>query len=294
MPVQTTKTSNIYFPDGCVVAVKADGEASYTDVGAINSAVTATLNWTENQIETANSGKTQKQIKEMVIEGGFTLINLEPEGVERMGGGVFTKVESAGSEVSAADITDQVIPVNWEDNVKYELEMYDSSAGVSLNMSTKPTLSAVTLDPGTADEVLAEIGADAAGDYMIVADPGTYSGWSIIFNSLGMGTGTPKTKTIQIEYGDNTPVESTTIYAGSSTATLTAYAMQITHTDSNDKIRRLELYSVDANSGGFQFNFKGANEDGLEEMPLTYTARIDTSLTDGRQLFAWTIENGAA
>ena len=260
MPTQTTKTSNIYFPDGAVVAIKASGEATYTDVGAINSAVTATLNWTENRIETANAGKTAKQIKEMQIEGGFTLINLEPEGIERMGGGVFTRVESAGTEVVAADITDQVIPINWDDNVKYELTMYDSSAGVSMKMSTKPTLSGVTLDPGTANEVLAEIGADAAGDYMIVADPGTYSGWSIIFNSLGMTTGTPKTKTILIEYGANTPVASETIYAGASTATLTAYAMQITHTDDNDRIRRLELFSVDANSGGFQFNFKGANE----------------------------------
>lgn len=294
MPVQTTKTSNIYFPDGAMVAVKAAGESSYTDVGAINSAVTATLNWTENQIETANAGKTAKQIKEMQIEGGFTLINLEPASIERMGGGVFTKVDTPGTQVDAADIEDQIIPINWNDNVKHELRMYDSSAGVSLKMSTKPVLTSVILDPDDAEEALAEIGAGAAGDYMIVADSGTYSGWSIIFNSAGMSTLNPKTKTILIKYGANTPVASETIYAGASTATLTAYAMQITHTDDNGKIRRLELFSVDPNSGGFQFNFKGANEEGLEEMPLTFMAKLDTSLISGRQLMAWTVEVGAS
>ena len=294
MPVQTTKTAHMLFPDGAMVAVKAAGESSYTDVGAINSAVTATLNWTENQIETANAGKTAKQIKEMQIEGGFTLINLEPASIERMGGGVFTKVDTPGTQVDAADIEDQIIPINWNDNTKYELKMYDSSAGVSLKMSTKPVLTSVILDPDDAAETLTEIGAGAGGDYMIVADADTYSGWSIIFNSAGMTTLNPKTKTIEITYANNTPIASTTIYAGASTATLTAYAMQITHTDDNGKIRRLELFSVDANSGGFQFNFKGANEEGLEEMPLTFMAKLDTSLTSGRQLMAWTVETNAS
>lgn len=293
MPVQTTKTAHMLFPDGAMVAVKASGESSYTDVGAINSAVTATLNWTENQIETANAGKTAKQIKEMQIEGGFTLINLEPEGIERMGGGVFTKVDTPGTQVLAADIEDQIIPINWNDNTRYELRMYDSSAGVSMKMATKPVLTSVVLDPDTAAETLTEIGAGAGGDYMIVADADTYSGWSIIFNSAGMATLNPKTKTIEITYANNTPIASTTIYAGASTATLTAYAMQITHTDDNGKIRRLELFSVDPNSGGFQFNFKGANEEGLEEMPLTFMAKLDTSLISGRQLMAWTVEVGA-
>ena len=70
--------------------------------------------------------------------------------------------------------------------------------------------------------------------------------------------------------------------------------MQITHTDDNGKIRRLSLPSVNPSTGGFQFNFKGANEDGVEEMPLTFTAKLDTSLVSGRQLMEWVIEDGAA
>lgn len=287
MPVQTTNTQYMYFPDGAKVEIMAAGDVSYTDLGAINSAVTATLNWTENQIETANAGKTIKQIKEMQIEGGFTLINLNPVGVEKLGGGLFTKVDTAGT--ATTDIPNQVIAANWNDNVKYELIMLTSSSdSTKLRTTAKPTITSVTLD-ATPPEPLTE-----NNDYVIVADTGSYSGWSIQFISANMTTGTPKANTITIDYGSNTPVAKTTLYAGSSTELLTAYAMKITHTDDNSLTRALELYSVDPNSGGFQFNFKGANEDGLEEMPLTYMAKIDSSKTSGRQLMAFSVDNGAA
>ena len=287
MPNQTPHTEYIYFPDGAKVEIMASGDVSYTDLGAINSAVTATLNWTENQIETANAGKTVKQIKEMQIEGGFTLINLNPVGVDKLGGGLFTKIDTAGS--ANTDIPDQVIAANWSDNVKYELVMETSSTdSTKLRTTAKPTLTSVTLD-ATSPETLTE-----NNDYVVVADTGSFSGWSIQFISANMSTGTPKVNTITIDYGSNTPIASTTLYAGSSTELLSAYAMKITHTDDNSLTRTLELYSVDPNSGGFQFNFKGANEDGLEEMPLTYMAKIDTSKTSGRQLMAFTVDSGAA
>ena len=288
MPVQTTHTEYMYFPDGAKVEIMAAGDVSYTDLGAINSAVTATLNWTENQIETANAGKTVKQIKEMQIEGGFTLINLNPVGVDKLGGGLFTKVDTPASAVTT--IPDQIIAANWNDNVKYELVMYTSSTdSTKLRTTAKPTLTSVTLDAAGTPETLTE-----NNDYVVVADTGSYSGWSIQFISANMSTGTPKAKAITIDYGSNTPVASTTLYAGSSTELLSAYAMKISHTDDNSLTRTLELYSVDPNSGGFQFNFKGANEDGLEEMPLTYMAKIDSSKTSGRQLMAFSVDNGAA
>ena len=292
MPVQTTQTSYIYFPDGAKVQLKPSGGA-YADIGALNSDITATLQWDENQVETANAGKLAKQIRNMRIEGSFTLINLDPDGVINASGGLFTKATVAASANSS--IPNQIIAANWDDNIKYELIAYNSGADdTKLKLTSKPTLTSVTLDAAGTPEVLTEIGAGAGGDYMVVADASSYSGWSIIFNSAGMSTLTPKTKAITIDWGTNTPVASTTLYAGSSTAVLTAYSMKITHTDSNNKIRELELFSVDPSAGGFQFNFKGAASDGVEEMPLTFAAKLDTTLTDGRQLMAWTVENGAA
>jgi len=292
MPIQSSITSYIYMPDGAKVSVKESGAGSYTDLGAIENAVTATLQYDESQIETANAGKLAKRIKNMTIAGAFNLINIDPANLVRLGGGLFTSSTTAASANTTAPV--QVIPVNWNDNVKYEIVMKESSTdSTKLKLSTKPTLTSVTLDAAGTPEVLAEIGAGAGGDYMVVADSDSYSGWSIIFNSAGMSTGTPKTKDITIDFGSNTPVAKTTVHCGSSGATLSAYAMKITHTDSNSKVRELELYSVDANSGGFAFNFKGANEEGVESLPLSFTAKLDSTLTDGRQLFAFSVDNGA-
>ena len=185
MPVQTTAKSYVYFPDGCVVSVKASGDSDYTDVGAINSAVTATLEWDESSIETANAGILARRIRNMRLTGGFTLINLDPSVLQKMGNGV-----------------------------------------------------------------------------------------------LNAGTG---------ETGQ------TVLTAGSSALTMTAYAMKITHyttlpTGGTGGVfdRELELFAVYSDSGAFNFAFKGANEDGTEEMAVSFTAQLDTSKTDGAQLLSWT------
>ena len=188
MPVQTTAKSYVYFPDGCVVSIKANGDSSYTDVGAINSAVTATLEWDESSIETANAGILARRIRNMRLTGGFTLINLDPAVLEKMSNGVFTKTS---------------------------------------------------------------------------------------------GTGT------------------TTLSAGTSALEMTSYAMKITHYTTNtggtmsDPDRTLELFAVYSDSGAFNFAFKGANEDGVEEMAVSFTAQLDTSLTDGAQLLTWTAKTAS-
>lgn len=283
MPVQTTETGNIYFPDGAKVQVKESGAGSYTDIGALNSAITCTLNYTENQLTTANAGKTQKQIRDMKIDGSFTLINLVPENIERLGGSIFETVQTAGTPTTT--ISDQVVAAGWSDNTLYDLELLDS--GVNIRTSAQPTLTSVTLDAGTPETLVEDT------EYVVVANANSSSGWSIQFISANMTTPSPTTYTITIDYGSNTPIANTTLYAGSSTEILAAYALKFTHTDENGKLRELELFAVDANTGGFQFNFKGANEDGVEEMPLTFTGNIDTSLTNGRQLLRWLIEDGA-
>jgi hypothetical protein len=280
MPVQTTKTSNIYFPDGAKVSVQPGQTGAWFDVGAINSPVTAVLNWDENQVETANAGKTEKQIRNMTIEGGFTLINLEPEGVEKLGGGVFTRTTVAATEVTA--FTNQSI-ATFVANRKIPLTPVVTATGLAFKFNAAPVLTSVT---ASTSGVLA-----ANNDYTIVQDD-CPSGYSIVFNTAGTAT-VATSETVVIVFGANTPAGSEVVYAGASTAVLTAYAMKITHTDDNNKVRQLELFSVDPNSGGFTFGFKGANEDGLEEMPLTFISKIDTTRTTGRQLMAWTVESGA-
>lgn len=284
MPVQTTVTGNIYFPDGAKVQVKESGAGTYTDIGAINSPINCTLEYTENQINTANAGRTALQIRDMIINGSFTLINLNPEYIEKLSGGMMSHTATAGTTVVDADITDQSIS-GYTAGVTQDLVPVITATGVTLRFSDTPVITSVT---GSTSGALS-----ADDDYFIVADSNSVSGYTILFN--GSGTNTPGTgETYTVDFGDNDPVASDTIYAGTSTSTLSAYALKFTHTDSDGLDRELELFSVNPTSGGFQFNFKGANEDGLEEMPITFRGDLDTSRTDGQQLLAWTIEDGAA
>ena len=280
MPVQSQPKGFVYFPDGAKVSIKPAGEPSYFDVGCISTAVNGVLNYDENQIETANCGKTPKQIKNMTIAGDFTLIDLDPIGVEKLGGGMFETVVNAGTPTSSVD--DQVISTgSWSNMSMNNLVMIDSTVELKASAVTLISVTASGVGVLTVDD-----------DYFLVADAQSPSGYSIQFNTNGSASVTLG-ENITVDFDSVTPIDSTVVYGGSSTEILNAYAMLITHTDSNGKIRQLELFSVDPNSGGFAFNFKGANEDGTEEMPLSYTANIDSSRTDKRQLFAWTVETGA-
>jgi len=281
MPAQTTLTGNIYFPDGAQVLFTPSG-GSPLDLGAVNSAITATLNYTENQVETANAGKLDKQVRDMTLDAGFTLINLDPSSISALGGGIFETVETAGTSVTSID--NQVIASGAAVNKKaYPLSIVETD-GDALKVSSALVIASVT---GATDGLLAE-----DDDYKIIVDPNSFSGYSILFDTAGT-TLTTLAQEITVVYTSVTPVARTAVYAGTSTQVLTPGTMSFVHTDASGLERRLDLYSVDPNSGGFQFNFKGANEDGVEEMPLTFTAKLDTSRTDGRQLMGWIIDAGA-
>lgn len=277
MPVQTPKTADVYFPDGAVVAVKEYGAGSYTDIGAINSAITMTFNFDENEVLTSNAGPLANQVKNPTVDGGFTLINLNNTDLVRLSGGLFTETTVAGGSVSSID--NQVIAaLAATDVTPYNLVITETGAS-DLKVSSALVITSVT---GAGDGALA-----ANDDYTIVDDSNSPSLKSIVFNTAGT-TLTTMDQIITIVYTSVTPVASSTITCGTSTTTLNAAAIKVTHTNSDSDIdREFEIFSADPTSGGFQFNFKGANEDGTEEMPLTFKGKIDTSLTDGSQLFRY-------
>ena len=280
MPIQTPKKNYIYFPDGAKVSVKQPGGA-YFDVGAINSVVQNSLTWEENEVDTSNAGELDKQYRNMAMEGSFTLINLDPEGVEKLGAGIFTRSVTTGSPDTTV-VPQTIVAGTYSAKTLISLDLVNS-AGVSLKASAVPTIASV---------VSADDGPLAEGtDYEILADSNSASGYSIMVKTGGALSNV--NQDIVVTYTSVTPIASTTITAGKSTGLFTAYAMKIEHTDDNGKVRTLELFAVDSNSGGFQFNYKGANEDGTEEMPLTYKAKLDTTRTNGAQLFQWTVQQGA-
>ena len=287
MPTQTTE-KNFLFPDGCQFLIKEYGAASYTDCGAINSQVANSVTFDENQLETANAGTTEKQINNMKVDCSLTLINWSMDVLEKLSGGMISKSTTLAAGLAA--IPDQEIPIGWADNTLYEIEMETSATDSTLiRLSAPPTLTSVILDPDSVNETLVE-----GTEYYVIATPNTTSGYSIGFLSEPMSDLTPTAKVIVIDYDTNTPIASETLNVGASTVTLKAAAFRFKHTDEAGLIRQLDLHSVDPNSGFLEFNFKGANEDGLEELPLTFQAKIDSSKSSGQQLFSFTYEDGAA
>jgi hypothetical protein len=203
-----------------------------------------------------------------------------------MGGGLFTQTNTAGSQVLAAGFTNQVF-VGFVANTKIPLVAIVTATGLPIKFSAAPVITSVTGSGTGASGVLA-----ANNDYTVVVDASSASGYSIVLNTAGTAT-VAITETITIVWGNNTPIARTTLTAGSSTKILTAYAIKFTHTDSAGLVRSLEIFSANTNSGGFAFGFGGANEDGLEEMPITFTGSVDTSLTDGAQLLTYIEDVGA-
>ena len=278
MPVQTTKQGYIGFPDGGKVSV--DDGTGWHDIGAINSAVTFALNYSENQVATANSGKLAKQISDMLIDGALTLINLEPEAIDKLGGGMFEVVNTAAATVIGANITDQVI-AGFEEKKPIEIKAIVTATGEPIRFSAAPVITGVEAS---------ESGEMDATDYFIISDSTSASGYSIVISTTGSAS-VAESETVTIDFGDNDPLAGTTIYAGTSTQVLNAFGLKIEHTDDTAAIdRSFEIYSANPTSGGFQFNFKGANEDGVEEMPITFQGNVNLERADGRQLFSYYIK----
>jgi hypothetical protein len=288
MPIQDTGANAKQYmrvKDGCKVSVKATGEVAYTSFGALKGNTDLKLNWTEVQAQTANAGKTDLYAKQATVEGQITLYNLDIANVMRTTSGLFTPVVTPGT--AHTSIVDQVIPVGWADKTRYELKMIASSTDSSkLKMATAPTITSVTLDAGGSPEVLAAWGTAASTDYTIVADSNSSSGWSIVFNSAGLSTGSPTTKAITIVYGSNTPVARTTYNVGSSIVALASFAIKFEYTNSAGKVSGREIYKCYAKPGAITLGYGGADEDGFEEMQIQFNGVLDTTLADGAQLMS--------
>lgn len=283
MPVQTTQTASIRDADGAKLLIKASGDSVFTDMGVVLGTINLAYNFDKEETLTGNGGIIRTQLKNMTMSGGFNLINIDPASIVKLGGGAFELVTTAGTTVVDADITDQVLS-GYTAGVVQELNPIVTATSKTLQFSASPVITSVTAD---VSGVLA-----VNDDYLIITDPNSASGYGILFN--GSGTATVGTgETITIDFGDNDPVASTDVYAGTTSLSATAVEIKIIHTDSDGLTRYMYVPSTALDSG-MPFNFKGADDGGFEEAAVSFTAKLDSSLTDGRQLFQWHTDTGAA
>ena len=274
MPNQTSK-KNFFFPDGCEVSISTDNGSSFFDVGAIEGDTVATLNYDTNQTTTANAGKTAKQAKNMNITGNCNIINYEAEVLEKISGGIITRSTVAGTPVASPD-NQVVLSGTATDKTPYAMVIAD--AGVPFSPNAEPVITSVT---GGTDGLLT---VDV--DYTIIPDTNASSGYSVVFNLAGTNL-TTLAQDITIVYGSNTPIAETQLDFGSTTLVLDDYILRFTHYTDSAKTafdRRLFIYSTNMDSGGVAFNFNGADSDGVEAIPFSFTGDLDTNRDDGKQL----------
>jgi len=85
------------------------------------------------------------------------------------------------------------------------------------------------------------------------------------------------------------------IKAGSTSTTLDRFYARLRHytdTAKTDYDIEFEVYGVEMDSG-MEFNFKGAEDDGLSEITVSFTGNVDTSKSDGEGLFKAIIKDTA-
>ena len=276
MPVQTTK-KNVRIADGCRISVKKTADANFLDLGVTQGDYTALLQYDSESIEFANAESIESK-RNFRIEGSITIGNLEGEELEKISNGVITRVATPGTQVLSADFDTQVVD-GFTANVPVELTPTVTATGVAIKFSAAPVITIVD-DEITPNTLIAN------DDYFVIPDGNSASGYSIMFSDAGSIEPTAK---LTITFGNNTPVATETLYAGTTSFTALPYAMRAQHFTSSGAVDyQLDLYNVYTEPGSYNFGLKGADTGGIDTMEITFNAKLDETKTDGRQLFAIT------
>lgn len=272
MPAQTN-IDRFWFGEGTALEVSLDNIA-FNSLGSFMGGVTATHNFSKEQIVLGNRTKTQPKITDQTIAIAPTaLVSWDLSTIEKIGGGIYNYSSVAGTLVSGA--TQVTASGSWAFNkfIKILNQNGDGSA-ITVNSVSGATDGALTVD------VDYYVGQNANGDYGI-----------FIIDSVGVTT---EAQAITINY-DYTPSAGKTITAGTSSLVLDDFIIRLRHyTDvalsTYDAEMTIHKAALDS---GIQFNLKGVNDDGLNEITMAFTGDIDDSRTDGDQLFSLYIAESA-
>lgn len=279
MPVQTTK-KNVRIADGCRISVKKTADADFLDLGVTQGDYTAILQYDSESIEFSNAEPIESK-RNFRIEGSITIGNLEGEELEKISNGVITRVPTPGSQVLSADFDKQVVD-GFTANVPVELLAVVTATGVPIKFSAAPVIASIEDNDSPSNTL------NPNDDYFVIPDGNSASGYSIMFTDEGTET-IAETAKLTITFGNNTPIATETLYAGTTSFTALPYAMRAQHFTSSGAVDyQLDLYNVYTEPGSYNFGLKGADTGGIDTMEITFNAKLDETKTDGRQLFAIT------
>lgn len=279
MPVQTTK-KNVNLADGCRVSVKASESSAFIDLGVMEGDYVATLQYDEERKEWANASPDIVR-SNMRMEGSFTLANLDFDGLAEISNDMITRTVTAGTKVLSAAFDEQVID-GFTPNVPVELSAVVTATGLPIKFSAAPVITSIVDDDTVSNTLIAD------DDYFVIADANASSGYKIMFTDEGTGA-IATTAELTITFGDNTPIASETLTAGTSSFEAQPYAMRVQHFNSSGTVDyQLDLYNVYTSPGSYNFGLKGADTGGYDTMEISFSVELDETKTDGAQLFSVT------
>ena len=91
-----------------------------------------------------------------------------------------------------------------------------------------------------------------------------------------------------IDYGTNTPLASTIMYAGNPSETISPFKLKFeVYSDAGVVEDSFEIFKNKCSAGAFAFSYKGIRDDGLDEMPISFVGKCDNTRAANRQLMAW-------
>ena len=264
MPNQTTiQNANALFPfDGYKVEIGAT-IGSLVNIGACDGDAVGALKWEKFKQESANAGTLIDQIKDMTIDIDFNMFELDVDVINTLGNGVFTKVDVAASPVS---ITGEALGTGWTVGQPIKL---------ANKMGDNTTVTSIVIDAGGSPLTVTT-------DYTSYVADGTNgeTGYTYIVPV------TAQAGILDADY-DYTPNASSTLYAGTSSVTLSSKIVRFSHTNSGGKVRSLTIYAAALSDGGFTFTFGSAENDGIASFPVKLLGDLDVTRTDGQQLLAY-------
>ena len=274
MPAQTT-TEKYIFPDGVALEVSTDNGSTFYDLGTMAAGTQFTYNYDKLEVESGNNGKPISRAKnETVALAPSEIWTMDPEVMEKFSGSAFNYTAIAGTPVAGATQTIDGTGKAFEQLLVVENQNYDLST-LTIN-SVDAVTDAATLVLGTDYRVQ----LNAQGETCIAI--------------IDSATVTTMSQDFTVDY-DYTPSSGKKITAGTSSVNLTRFIARLRHyTDVALTTWDVQcmVYGVDMDSG-FAINMKGANEDGLVGYTVAFTGNVDTSKTDGAQLFELTINDDA-
>lgn len=273
MAAQTT-TEDYIFPDGVAFEVSTDDGSSWYDLGVLAAGAVVTYNYDKVETGSGNKGKLCSRAKnETIALAPSALWSWNLQNISKLSGGLFNYTAVAGTPVAGATQVEASGDWSYNQFILIENQNADASA-ITVNSVTGGTDGLLVVDTDY------YVGQNAKGEYGVFV--------------IDSATVTTEAQTMTIDY-DYTPATGKTITAGTSSVVLSRVWCRLRHyTDTALTTYDIEckVYGCDLDAG-IGFNLKGANEDGVDEVTLSMTGNVDTSLTDGAQLLELFVANSA-